>query len=284
MEDNSKIKECGIIMPIAAMPGYTSEHWSEVKQIIIESTKIVEGIEFKTSIVSDSDGEIDVIHKRIVQNIYNADIVVCDISGKNPNVMFELGMRLTFDKPTIIIKDDDTDFIFDTGVIEHITYPKDLRFSKVVHFKEDLARRIKATYEKAQSTPDFSTFLGNFGQFKVPSLDQTTVTDVNQYILEELGFLRHEFSAFKKEVAVTKRSPSLNSRGMMQLELIKLQELTEEYILGTGNINSPDIYMKNHEFVKHLDMNGIEVDKIPETSFLNAIKKARNNVMHHFEK
>lgn len=40
--------------------------------------------------------------------------------------MFELGMRLTFDKPTIIIKDNTTDFIFDTGPIEHLQYPKDL--------------------------------------------------------------------------------------------------------------------------------------------------------------
>jgi hypothetical protein len=34
--------------------------------------------------------------------------------------MFELGMRLAFDKPTVIIKDDKTDYMFDTGIIEHV--------------------------------------------------------------------------------------------------------------------------------------------------------------------
>ncbi|MDZ4442884.1 hypothetical protein ORM30_20755 [Bacillus cereus] len=198
-EITSKEKHCGIIMPIAAMDGYSAEHWLDVKNIIIEATKNVEGLKFKTEIVSNSDGEIDIIHKRIIQNLYNADIVVCDISGRNPNVMFELGMRLTFDKPTVIIKDTATDFIFDTGSIEHLQYPKDLRFKQIVAFQKELARRIKSTYEKSQIDPNYSTFLGNFGKYKVPSLNQETISDVNQYILEELTNLRKEVGIVRKE-------------------------------------------------------------------------------------
>lgn len=79
--------------------------------------------------MSDAD-DVGVIQKRIVQGVYGADLIVCDVSCKNSNVMFELGMRLAFDKPTVIIKDDKTDYTFDTGVIEHITYPRDLRFQR----------------------------------------------------------------------------------------------------------------------------------------------------------
>jgi hypothetical protein len=68
--------------------------------------------------------DIGVIQKRIVQNLYSSDVIVCDVSGKNPNVMFELGMRLAFDKPTLIVKDDKTDYSFDTGIIEHVPYPR----------------------------------------------------------------------------------------------------------------------------------------------------------------
>jgi hypothetical protein len=53
------------------------------------------------------------------------------VSGKNPNVMFELGIRLAFDKATIIIKDDKTDYSFDTSVIQHIPYPRDLRHNQI---------------------------------------------------------------------------------------------------------------------------------------------------------
>ncbi|MBN3553298.1 hypothetical protein JYA63_03405 [Fictibacillus nanhaiensis] len=264
-------KRCGIIMPIAAMPGYTAEHWSEVKTIIIESTQLISEFNFTTEIVSNSDGEIDVIHKRIIQNLYNADIVVCDISGRNPNVLFELGMRLTFDKPTILIKDDETDFIFDTGVIEHITYPKDLRFSKVVDFKKELARRIKLTYEKSISDPNFSTFLGNFGEFKIPSLEQTTVSDVNQLILDEMSAIRGELSVFKKEVASTKTS---------NYDIIPsgLKQVIANYINETKDtFDSADIVIRKQEFIEYLRFNQIDPKRVSKNILIRFVKEAQDN-------
>src|SRR5205085_7366313 len=129
-EEKEKPK-CGIIMPISALDGYPSEHWLEVKQILLD---VIDSIGFVGNLVSDAE-ETSIIQKTIVQNVYNNDIVVCDVSGKNPNVMFELGMRLAFDKATIIIKDDITDYSFDTSPIEHLTYRRDLRFSSIVSFK-----------------------------------------------------------------------------------------------------------------------------------------------------
>ncbi|HDX9656985.1 TPA: hypothetical protein ROY05_001577 [Bacillus toyonensis] len=248
-------KHCGIIMPIAPMDGYTADHWTEVKSIITEATKQVNGINFKTEIVSNSDGEIDIIHKRIIQNLFNADIVICDISGRNPNVMFELGMRLTFDKPTIIIKDDVTDFIFDTGVIEHLIYPKDLRFKKIVEFKNQLASRIKITYEKSQSDPNYSTFLGNFGQFKIPTLNQEAVSDVNQVILDELMTLRNEIGHVKREVAAT-RDFSTHYPD----ELNYPPGIIEKYITSTADNRKALEIISDANFQKHLHKNGIEIN------------------------
>jgi hypothetical protein len=81
--------------------------------------------------------------------------------------MFELGIRLTFDKPTIIIKDDKTSYSFDTSNVEHLDYPRDLRFKRIVAFQEELAKKIKATHEKAASDPQYSAFLNHFGPFTV---------------------------------------------------------------------------------------------------------------------
>jgi nucleoside 2-deoxyribosyltransferase len=266
--ENKTEKYCGIIMPIASMPGYPAEHWSEVKNIIIEATQQVDGYNFKTEIVSNSDGEIDVIHKRIIQNLYNADIVICDISGKNPNVLFELGMRLAFDKPTILIKDDQTDFIFDTGVIEHITYPKDLRFSKIVNFKKELALRIKQTYEKSINDPKFSTFLGNFGEFKIPSLNQTTVSDVQQLILDEINTLRAELNNFKKELAVTKtKNYSIIPAG--------LEKIVSNYINETGDLDNPEIVLNKEEFVSYLRSREVDPFNIKKSVLIKLIDKAQ---------
>jgi nucleoside 2-deoxyribosyltransferase len=270
--ENKTEKYCGIIMPISPMPGYPAEHWSEVKNIIIEATQQVEGHKFKTEIVSNSDGEIDVIHKRIIQNLYNADIVICDISGKNPNVLFELGMRLAFDKPTILIKDDQTDFIFDTGVIEHITYPKDLRFSKIVNFKKELALRIKQTYEKAINDPNFSTFLGNFGEFKIPSLNQTPVSDVQQLILDEIYSLRAELTNFKKELAVTKTKN-------YSAKYNDLQKIVSSYIRETEDFDHPENILKKDEFISYLQSKQVDPSIVKKNVLLKFINDAQLDLL-----
>ena len=165
---------CGLVMPISSLDGCTAEHWVEVKSIICEAIEAVAEPQFTVKLVSDAD-DVGVIQKRIVQNIYSSDIIVCDVSGKNPNVMFELGMRLAFDRPTVIVKDDKTDYAFDTGIIEHIQYPRDLRFARIVTFKAALSEKVLATHRAATTNPEHSTFLKNFGKFQVANLTEAVV-------------------------------------------------------------------------------------------------------------
>lgn len=176
---------CGIVIPISALDGCTESHWSDVQEILAEA---IESAGFESNLVSHAD-DVGVIHKRIIQNLYDYPIVVCDVSGKNPNVMFELGMRLAFDKPTIIIKDDKTPYSFDTSSIEHLEYPRDLRFSKIIEFKQILADKIKATHQQATSDPSYTTFLKHFGEFKVAKLDKKEVSG-QEFIIEELRSLK----------------------------------------------------------------------------------------------
>lgn len=187
------IEKCGIIMPIASMDGYPESHWKDVRRILASA---IEDAGFEAKIVSESD-DIGVIHKRIVQNLYDNPMIVCDISGRNANVMFELGLRLAFDKPTIIVKDDATPYSFDTSVIEHLAYPKDLRYQKIESFKLELTERIEKTYATyLKDTGEYSTFLKNFGSFTVPKLDEKTVP-VNEYIVQELKSIREDINQIK---------------------------------------------------------------------------------------
>jgi hypothetical protein len=186
-ETNEKTKEkCGIIMPISELDGCSEQHWIDVKKILIEA---IEATDFEANLVSDSD-DIGIIQKRIIQNIYDNPIIICDVSGKNPNVMFELGLRLAFDKPTIIVKDDKTSYSFDTSPIEHLTYPRDLRYNKIIDFKKDLSEKINGTHEKAKKDKDFSTFLKHFGKFTVAKVETTEVSK-DEFVLEELKEIRY---------------------------------------------------------------------------------------------
>jgi hypothetical protein len=186
---------CGIVMPISALDGCTESHWADVQDIL---TDAIESAGFNGNLVSNAD-DVGIIHKRIIQNLYDNPIVVCDVSGKNPNVMFELGMRLAFDKPTVIVKDDKTSYSFDTSAIEHLEYPRDLRFSRIMEFKQKLSEKIAATHKRATSDKDYTTFLKHFGEFTVAKLEKKEVSS-QEFILEELRSVRSamrrlEFSA-----------------------------------------------------------------------------------------
>lgn len=188
----------GIVMPIAPIDGCSSEHWQEVKQIIIESIKASEKYEITIKLVSDAE-DIGIIQKRIVQNLYTSDIVVCDVSAKNPNVMFELGMRLAFDKPVVIVKDSETGYSFDTGIIEHLEYPRDLRFQRIIEFKQKLLEKTEKTLEISRKTPEASSFLGNFAITKSASIPQKEAK-FDEIILEAVSDLQKEIRMLRNRV------------------------------------------------------------------------------------
>jgi len=178
---------CGIIMPISQIDNCSSEHWSDVLGILKDICNLND---FTPNLVSDAD-DVGIIHNRIIENIYSSDIVICDVSCKNANVMFELGMRLAFDKPTIIIKDDSTGYSFDTSLIEHLEYPRDLRFTSILKFKENLGNKLKATHKKATDDPNYSTFLKNFGKYKIAHLEDKEVTS-DAYLLNAIEDLKRD--------------------------------------------------------------------------------------------
>ncbi|MFN4362922.1 MAG: hypothetical protein ACK4E6_02830 [Chryseobacterium hispalense] len=193
---------CGLIMPIADTEGYPIGHWKEVKKII---TDVAEAAGFRTRLVSESE-DVRVIQKNIVQNVFDDDIIICDVSSKNPNVMFELGLRFAFDKATVIIKDDVTGYSFDTSPVEHINYPKDLRYSLIENFKKDLAAKLTATYSKSKE-PGHSMYLQNFGKFVIKEL-HTEVVSNDEYVIETLKEIKSEL----RDIKIKSSSPITDKR------------------------------------------------------------------------
>ncbi|MGZ2501763.1 RNA helicase [Rhizobium leguminosarum] len=198
--DAEQKPRCGIVMPISPIDGCDEAHWANVREILGDA---IRDAGYEPNLVSAAD-EIGVIQKRIVQNLYENPIVVCDVSGKNPNVMLELGMRLAFDKPVIIVKDDKTTYSFDTSPIEHLGYPRDLRYQTIVDFKESLSSKITNTVTASQKG-GHTTFLGHFGQFKVAKIDTQEVTP-DKFILSQLQDIRDEI----RNLAVTRSASTPN--------------------------------------------------------------------------
>lgn len=175
---------CGIIMPIAAMPPkYEASHWSDVRKIFDAA---ITNAGLTPQIVSDSF-ESDVIQQRIISNLYDNPVVICDVSGLNPNVMFELGMRITFKQPVIIVTDDFASIPFDTKIIEHLGYPRDLHIHQTNEFIEKLSYRIIKLFDQKKDG-SFKSFIEAFGTYDV--LEPTKkVVEADQLILDRLDML-----------------------------------------------------------------------------------------------
>ena len=235
MPDKKQLR-CGLVMPISAIDGCTETHWEEVRQVIKEA---LSETNFQVEVVSDSN-EVGIIQKRIVQNIYDNDIVVCDVSAKNPNVMFELGMRLAFDKPAIIIKDDKTNYSFDTSPIEHITYPRDLHYHTIQLFKTKLKDKVIATYE-ASLKPEYTTFLKHFGQFVVANIEEKKVGK-DEYLLSAVNELRGEVLAMGRAMRI-REEPSNKLEEMMLRSRVRSLMSEREFITNVllVNQNSPKL-------------------------------------------
>jgi hypothetical protein len=218
---------CGIIMPIAGMgPDYPADHWVDVIKILHTA---IERAGFIPRIVSDSE-ESTVIHGSIINNIYNDAIVVCDVSNKNANVMFELGMRLAFNKPVVIVKDDKTDYSFDTGNIQHENYRRDLRHNTVEKFINDLSRKIKKTYE-ASLNADYQSFLSYFGKFEVAKIENKSIgeSEAIEKLLNKMNSMESKINSLipKDDEGVTYVSTNrvVDKRLSIEVPLLSKAEL-----------------------------------------------------------
>lgn len=85
-------------------------------------------------------------HPAIIQDVValidQAAIVVCDCSGKNPNVFYEMGIAHSFGKEVIIITQNAADIPFDIAHLRHIRYhPNTEGLQQLEH---DLSAKIRA--------------------------------------------------------------------------------------------------------------------------------------------
>jgi hypothetical protein len=96
METKEKIKRCFVIGPMKDMTRLLTLA-NEVVRPILEP----EGYD----IITPDQGHIGTIMDQVLLNLEQADILVADVTGNNPNVMYELGVYHSFGKPSLIIKD-----------------------------------------------------------------------------------------------------------------------------------------------------------------------------------
>jgi hypothetical protein len=137
-------KDCFIIMPISDVDGYDKGHFNRVYDDIIKPA--IENTDFTPS-RADEVKETNFIHLDILQKLIDAPIAICDLSTRNPNVLFELGIRQAFDKPVVLIQEKGTPKIFDIGPLRYLEYSKNMKYHDVLKTQKELTEAINATKE-----------------------------------------------------------------------------------------------------------------------------------------
>ncbi len=88
----------------------------------------------------------------IQKSIVEADIILCEMSGRNPNVFYELGLAHAIGKPVLLLSQKEEDIPFDLRHIRIIIYDtKDVQWQKKL--KQNLVAGIKAVSESPEFWP-----------------------------------------------------------------------------------------------------------------------------------
>ena len=114
------------------------------------------GFTVKTALRQGSD----VIQSTIVRDLLEADLVLADLTEHNPNVLFELGMRMHADRPVVLVRARGTGAIFDVDNMLRVEeYSPNLWTSTV---KADIPRLTerKASWDNRDTAQTYMGILG----------------------------------------------------------------------------------------------------------------------------
>jgi hypothetical protein len=96
---------------------------------------------------ADEQSEFGPVPEQVITGLRTADLVVADLSGNNPNVLYELGFRHALDRPLVLIVDDPDKLPFNVRTLRTHRYS----LTDVV-LADDCRRQIRdfAIHVKAQ--------------------------------------------------------------------------------------------------------------------------------------
>ena len=95
--------------------GYFDGYWKDIIKPALEESGV-------TPVRADEIYSTGAIIEDIYSTILQSELCIADVTGKNPNVSYELGMAHTAQKPTILITQNISDVPFDYRHLRHIVY------------------------------------------------------------------------------------------------------------------------------------------------------------------
>ena len=136
-------KKCFVITPIGNEDSDTRRHIDGIIDAALKPV-LADHFNFDMTVAHRIDLP-GAIPKQVINEIYNSELVVANLTGNNPNVMYELALRHCFGTPVIVIAEKGTIIPADINSEITIFYINDAK--GVIDLKDNLKRMVETVLE-----------------------------------------------------------------------------------------------------------------------------------------
>ncbi|MFT0363434.1 hypothetical protein [Bacteroides thetaiotaomicron] len=197
---SDKKEDCFVIMPISDCEGYNSGHFTRVYEDIIKPA--VFQAEFNP-IRGDEVAKTNLIQLDILKKLLETPIAICDLSSRNPNVLFELGIRQAFDMPVVLIQEKGTPKIFDITPLRYIEYSREMGYRDVIEGQRKITAALKDTFfskDEVGNVNSIVKLLALNSAASIPTVKGDSATMKTNLILSQISDLNSKVDMlFTKE-------------------------------------------------------------------------------------
>jgi hypothetical protein len=196
--------DCFIIMPIADHSDYKQGHFKRVYEDIFKPACIAAGYR---PVRADDTKQANLIQLDILQKLLESPMAICDLSTRNPNVLFELGLRQAFDKPTILVQEEGTPRIFDINIFRYVEYKNGLDYRDVLADQRAIKEVLEETKQAVADGKSVNSIIkllsmtspavlqdsSNFGEKEYLELFMSELKNIKNAIAMSQNNKRNEF-------------------------------------------------------------------------------------------
>lgn len=193
MSDTNDKKTCFIITPIGGVGSAVRRKTDGIIEEVIEP--ILAEVGYKI-VVSHRIEESGSVTNAIIRGVYESDLVIANLTGNNPNVMYEVALRHASAKPIIHITENISELPFDINDQRTIEYTDDM--AGACKLKEDLKKQIQnIKYDEVAENP-VTHALEKKNLVNIPEASSKDLSELLYQLLDNVKHIKNEMKVVKE--------------------------------------------------------------------------------------
>ncbi len=181
-------KKCFVVTPIGSAESAIRRGAQGLLDAVIKPVLAAQGFEVFVAHEISSPGSIT---KQVIQHLLEDDLIIANLTGLNPNVMYELAVRHAKRLPVVCLAEDSTDLPFDISDERTLFYKNDM--TGVEALKPKLEEAVKAAVKDKQ--PDNPIYRA---ARSLIIRESSEMKDTDRYILDRLDSIESVLSRLSR--------------------------------------------------------------------------------------